>query len=166
MRIKDIMSHPVVTASLGASMDVVARRMWEHNCGAIVIVDEDDRLAGLITDRDICMAAYTQGKPLHAIAVTSAMAREVSTCREEDSLHEAEKVMCSRRVRRVPVVNAHGVPVGMVTMDDLARNVTGTKGGRKTAQETAVLHTLAAVCGPPSDRGVESEEHRRKAGGG
>ena len=145
MRISDIMSQPVVTAGLGSTLDTVARKMWEHNCGSIPVVDEDGLLAGFITDRDICMAAYTQGKPLSAIPVTTAMAKQVSVCHADDPVSEAERVMCERRVRRVPVVNGKGEPVGMVSLEDIARGAAGAKPGKRRAQEAAVVQTMASV---------------------
>ncbi len=49
--------------------------MWEHDCGAILVVDADSHVVGMITDRDICMASYTQGRPLWQIPVSSACSR-------------------------------------------------------------------------------------------
>ena len=147
MRIRDIMTQPVVTTSVGANLDTVARSMWEHNCGSIPVVDQDGLLVGLITDRDICMAAYTQGKPLHAIAVTSAMAKEVSVCRADDPISKVEDVMSFRKVRRVPVVDSKGEPVGIVSLDDLARIAAHQKGDKKGSRKSAVVDTMAAVCG-------------------
>jgi CBS domain-containing protein len=77
MQIEDAMSHPPVTCPASSTLDQAARLMWEFDCGIIPIVNTDGRLAGVVTDRDICMAAYTQGRPLASIPITTAMARGV-----------------------------------------------------------------------------------------
>ena len=79
MYVKDIMSHPAVICPAGSTLDHAARLMWEFDCGVIPVVDDAGHLCGMVTDRDICMAAYTQGKLLSAIPVTTAMAREIVT---------------------------------------------------------------------------------------
>ena len=57
MNVKQIMTHPVVTCSIESHLNVVARLMWDNDCGTIPVVDAEGRLAGIVTDRDICMAA-------------------------------------------------------------------------------------------------------------
>jgi CBS domain-containing protein len=108
MRVKDIMSHPLVTAPVESTADVVARLMWEFDCGIVPIIGDDGRLAGVITDRDICMAAYTQGRPLTAISVTSAMAKDVAACHTGDAIESAERLMREHQIHRVPVLDRLG----------------------------------------------------------
>jgi len=148
MRIKDVMTHPAVTCPAEASMDQPARLMWEFDCGIVPLVGADGRLAGVITDRDICMAALTQGRPLHDIAVASAMSTTLVTCGPGDSIEGVESVMRESRVRRVPVVDADGYLVGVVSLNDLARLV-----GRahKSPLDRTLVQTLAAV-GEPRGR--------------
>ena len=62
--------------------------MWDHDCGCAPVVDGHGRLAGIITDRDICMAAYTQGMPLEAIPVERAMSARVVSCMRGDDLED------------------------------------------------------------------------------
>jgi len=145
MRIEQLMSRPVQTCHPEDSIDAPARLMWDHDCGAIPVVDGDGKLVGIITDRDICMAAMFQAKPLHAIPVAAVMTRQVYTCDAEDSLEAAERMMQLKQVRRVPVLADGGRPVGILSINDIAR-VAGA--ARKNGADREVVQTLAAICEP------------------
>jgi CBS domain-containing protein len=149
MRISQIMSRNVETCLPGDSLAIAAGKMWDHDVGCLPVVAANGQVVGMITDRDISMAAYTQGKPLHEVLVPVAMAKEVYTCRADDSLIEAEETMRSRQIRRLPVLDSNDALVGMVSLNDLAREgarEAGRKGKEISAQE--VMSTLAAVCEP------------------
>jgi hypothetical protein len=80
MQVRELMSQPVATCRTTDHLDVPARLMWECDCGSVPsvpIVDEEGRLSGMITDRDITMAAYTTGEPLHAVPVRQVMSKDV-----------------------------------------------------------------------------------------
>jgi CBS domain-containing protein len=144
MRIRDIMSKPVITCSPIDSLDQAARLMWEFDCGAVPVVDTDGTVAGIVTDRDACMAAYTQGKSLKDIAVSEAMARQVFCCRPDDALEAVERLMESKQIRRLPVVDAEKRPVGLVTLGDIARCTRHHDDG----DEGEVVRILSAISRP------------------
>jgi CBS domain-containing protein len=145
MRIKEIMSHPVVTCPTASTLDQAARLMWEFDCGIVPVINEDGRLAGVVTDRDICMAAYTQGRPLDAIPVSTAMARSVVAIHTDDLVERAEELMRDHQVHRLPVLDAESRPAGLVSMNDLARLAARA---RKSGVDREFVRTLAAVCQP------------------
>ena len=145
MRIKEIMSQPVVTCPADSTLDAAARLMWEYDCGAIPLVDHDGRLAGIITDRDICISAYTQGKPLAQVPMCTAMAKQVYACHADDVIESAEHLMRDNQVRRLPVVDNDGRPVGVVSLNDLAR-LAGR--ARRIGVDREIVETFAAVCQP------------------
>jgi len=145
MRIRQVMSRAVVTAPLESTAGVTARLMWEYDCGIIPLTDRDGRLAAVVTDRDLCMAAYTQGQPLGAIPVTSAMSSRVIACHAEDSVEKVEQLMRDNQVRRVPVIDGEGNPIGMVSLADVARIVQTKK---DAASDRGIVRTLAAVSQP------------------
>ena len=123
MLVKTLMTgSPLATCRPGDPLQAAARLMWERDCGAVPVVDNARHVVGVITDRDICMAAYTQGKPLSAIPVSSAMARQVISCHGEDDVRLAEDLMRDYQVRRLPVLNTDGQLVGMLSLNDLARS--------------------------------------------
>src|SRR5581483_7847787 len=145
MKLSDIMSHPVITAPANANADIVARLMWEFDCGIVPLVAEDGRLAGVITDRDICMAAYTQGKALSEIPVASAMATDVLACHDGDPIEAAERLMREQRIRRIVVLDRDDRPVGIVSMNDIARLAARA---RRSGVDRELVQTLAAVSQP------------------
>ena len=145
MRVREIMSSPVVTCSEGSRLNDVARAMWERDCGSIPVVDTDGRLRGIVTDRDICMAAYTQGKPIQEIPVTSVMAAHVLVCHVDDSLEMAEQLMREGQVRRIPVIDNDGRPAGIVSLNDVTRAAADQ---RRSTVDREVVETMAAVGEP------------------
>lgn len=145
--IEKIMSRPVFVCHTDDSADVAAKQMWDCDCGVIAVVDDTGRLVGMITDRDICMAAYTRGQRLCEIPVRDVMSTDVQTSRATDSIGTVESKMKDKRVRRIPVVDGSGKPVGMVSLNDLAR--TAVRSAPSRAEEVdRVADTLAVICEP------------------
>src|SRR5438046_1875104 len=77
MKVEEIMSVDLETCRLEDTLNRPAQIMWEHDCGVVPVVDGEARVVGIITDRDICIAAYTQGRPLSEIPVSSACSQNV-----------------------------------------------------------------------------------------
>lgn len=75
MNVQDVMTRSVTTCLAQDCLYSVARLLWERDCGSLPIVDRDGRPIAMITDRDVCMAAYTTGKPLHELRVATAMSK-------------------------------------------------------------------------------------------
>ena len=144
MQVKEIMATSVATGSIDGRLNDVAQIMWDRDCGSVPIVDAEGRLAGIITDRDVCMAAYTQGQPLYEIPVGRVMATHVLVCHIDDSVDTAEQLMREGQVRRVPVIDNDGRPVGLVSVTDLARASAHLRGPRAPH----VVETIAAVAAP------------------
>lgn len=144
MKISKVMKKEVVACGAADTLERAAHLMWERDLGSVVVLDDDGRVAGMITDRDICMAAYTRGEPLRAIPVAAAMARVVHTCKPDQDVQSVEHEMARAQVRRMPVVDVAGHPIGIVSLYDLAR-ATQHDGGLSPAEVTS---TLAAVCAP------------------
>jgi CBS-domain-containing membrane protein len=102
----------------------------------------------MITDRDICMAAYTQGKPLQEIRVQSAMSKDVVSCKSTDSLEQAEELMRRNKVRRLPVVDAEKRLVGLLSLHDVARAALSEPPATHEARLRDAGQLLAEVCEP------------------
>jgi CBS domain-containing protein len=141
------MNAPPVVCSVHDTLSAAAQKMWDHDCGAIPVVDDQGRITGIVTDRDICMAAYTQGRALDAIPVTTAMARQVFSCYADDRVEEAEAVMAEKQVRRLPVIDDDRQPIGMLSLGDIAR-ATERKSKTKNGTNVQLSHTLATICAP------------------
>ncbi|HET9372998.1 MAG TPA: CBS domain-containing protein [Vicinamibacterales bacterium] len=156
MTIKEIMTRPVVVAPETATLNVIARLMWDHDCGTIPIVDDNGHLAGIVTDRDICMAAYTQGKRLEEIPVATAMARQVLSVHQNATVEQAEAIMRGGQVRRIPVLDQDRRPIGIVSVNDLARHAARA---RRAEVDREILLTVAAICQPHAHVGVGEMDH-------
>lgn len=152
MLARDLMSQPVVCCYTYDNLEYAAGLLWNGDCGAVVVLDEGARAIAMLTDRDICMAAYTQGKPLREISVRSAMSQGLQTCFADTPLESVEQMMAQHQVRRVPVVSAEGRPQGMVSINDIARAACGQHPDVHALSNgcslTAVARTLGAICAP------------------
>ena len=147
MRVKELMTSSPSVCTLDDTTNEAARIMWERDCGAVPVVDRSGRVAGMITDRDICIAAYFQGEPLSQIRVADVMSRELCVCRPEDEVAAAERVMKENKVRRLPVVSADKVLVGILSLSDLAQGVNPTAGARQPESQE-LLQVVSAVSVP------------------
>jgi predicted transcriptional regulator len=141
--VSDVMQSTVITCGPFASLNDAARLMWEHDLGALVVVDEQCKPVSMITDRDICMAAYTQGVALMHGHVASAMAKKLLTVSVDASIDELTQLMAQAQVRRMPVVDERGKLVGLVGMADLMKETHGAKmTGRKRVSTGAMMAEL------------------------
>jgi len=149
MRVADLMTKDVTCIRASEHLDVAAKLMWECDCGALPVLDETgQRVVGMITDRDICMATWTQNSAPNAIPVSRAMSAQVYLCSPQDALADAERVMRSKQVRRVPVVDASRRVVGILSLADIARSSErpNTKMGDSALRPEEVTSTLANIC--------------------
>ncbi len=121
MKVSDLMTTDVTTCSVADSLNRAAQIMWERRCGSVPVVDQSERVVGLVTDRDVSMAAYTQGRRLDDIAVGLAMSHPVRVCPASATAEEAEGLMMAHGVHRLVVVDADGRLRGVVSLDDIAR---------------------------------------------
>lgn len=148
MNVEQLMSRPAITCTPLDTLHTAAQLMWNHDCGVLPVVGEKGELVGMITDRDICMATYTQGAAPAKLLVSTAMAKRVFSCRPQDDLDAAEELLRKNRIRRMAVVDKDNRPLGVLSLNDLARHAcSGKKGGAEREREV-VLRTLASICEP------------------
>ena len=104
------------------------------------------KVLGILTDRDICMAAYLQGEALWRLRCADVMSKQVQTVLPDATVQDAETIMQTHQIRRLPVTDADGRLVGILSLNDLAR-LAGQTRGRKTNGLSAesIEATLAAV---------------------
>jgi len=119
MKVKDIMTQSVVCCGAKTNVGAAVELMWVRNCGMLPVVGIDQKLFGLITDRDICIAMGTRNRLAGELTVGEIATRDVFRCKPDDEIHEALDTMASRQVRRLPVVNDEGIPQGILSMDDI-----------------------------------------------
>ena len=158
MKVAELMTKDVCTCSPDDTLSRAAQLMWEHDCGAVPVVDGEGRTVGIVTDRDICMAAYTQGKALSEIPVTVAAARRLVSVRPDAGVDVAEATMQSEQVRRVLVVDENEKLAGVLSVGDLARRLSTRGSVSDGLSADPIARTLAAISAPRG-RPIELPEH-------
>jgi CBS domain-containing protein len=125
---RDIMTKGAECAQSTETIVDAARKMRDLDVGALPICGEDNRLKGMITDRDIVLNAVADGKDPNSVRVEEYAGGEVVTIGADDSVEEALATMSKAHVRRLPVIDGHDL-VGMVSQADIARNLPEEKVG-------------------------------------
>jgi CBS domain-containing protein len=121
MNIKDIMSKDIKIAEPGAHLNEIAQMMQEHGCGCIIIA-KDDRLVGVITDRDIVIRCVSKSHNPNKIKAEEIMSPKILYCRDTDEITDTALNMTRNLVRRLPVLDENKRLVGIVSLCDLAAN--------------------------------------------
>ncbi len=150
MKVAEIMTVEVKSCSPDDNLHAAAKIMWEEDCGCVPVLDRDSKLVGILTDRDICMAAYTQGLALNAMTVESAMAATVISCNPGDEVADAEEIMRQHKVRRLPTVDGGGKLAGILSLSDIAREAERERreGERKQIKAAEIAQTLGMISEP------------------
>lgn len=145
MNVEQLMSRDLKTCSKNETLDCAARIMWESDCGVVPIVDAENFAVGMVTDRDICIAVYTQNKLLNQIPIAAIGMKPVVTVRAQDPAQTAESLMQEHQVRRLAVVDEGGRLVGLLSLNDLAR---GVRRHPRDLPTDDIAQTLAAISQP------------------
>jgi CBS domain-containing protein len=145
MKVKDLMTTDVKRCSPETNLAEAARIMWEGDCGAVPVTDERDLVVGVITDRDICIAAATRPRTEGEIPVKEVISKALYSCAPSDDVRAALETMRVRKVRRLPVVEPGGRLVGIVSIHDIA-----TQSRTKSADVSpdSVLDAFIAITAP------------------
>ncbi len=118
LRVEDIMSKPPVTVTTNSTVDDAVKLMWEKQIGSVLVVDEDGKLRGIVTQRDVLYAGY-RGLCGKGILVTDIMTENPVTVKPDDTIEEAVKKMREADVSHLPVVDNEGKPIGVLAMRDV-----------------------------------------------
>ena len=121
MKVKEMMHNGVEWASPETPVTTLAKKMLEQDIGAIP-VGENDRLVGMVTDRDITLRAVAKadGKDLSKLTARDVMTKGVIWCRDGDNAADAARLMETKNVRRLPVIDEHKRMVGMLSLGDIS----------------------------------------------
>ncbi len=146
MKVQDIMTSDAQCRGPDTSLAAAAKMMWDSDCGALPVLNTQGLVMGMITDRDICMAAATKNKPPSEITVWETTSGKVYTCLQTDDVHTALDIMKRERVRRLPVVDEEGVFQGIIAMNDFLLSAQEAKGRSIPAVSyDDVVHTMKAI---------------------
>ena len=121
MNVQALMNPDVKYAGTDASVADVIAIMKKNDCGVVPIVNAQNRVVGMVTDRDICLALGRRPLPAVAISITEVMSRRVYACGPGEEIPAALRTMKNKRVRRLPVLD-NGRLVGILSMDDIVRH--------------------------------------------
>ena len=147
MKVKEVMSTNPKACTLTDNLSAAAGLMWENDCGILPVVAEGGKVVGLITDRDICMAANLKNERLSNLAVEDVISGDVYACKPEENIRSALKIMQENRVRRLPVIATDGTLQGILSMNDLVLKADEPK--EKKAPELSygdVVNTYKSIC--------------------
>jgi CBS domain-containing protein len=145
------MTEEIATCGPDQTLNDAAQIMWERDCGFVPIIENDGtrRLVGVVTDRDICMGAYTHGQALSQIRIGDVMSRNVRTCKPADDIASAESVLRGGQIHRLPVVDHDNDLLGVISLADIARHAARESGSSRQATAAAEIgHTVAAIRQP------------------
>lgn len=151
MLVRNIMTTSVACCRPEDSLESAATQMWHRDCGALPVCDpaQDDKVIGMVTDRDICMHACFQRRPLTELQVAGAMSRGVKCCQPGDAIQMAEQIMREASIRRLPVVDDDGRLVGIISLADIAREAKREDHMMQPeVTESEVGLALASICTP------------------
>jgi CBS domain-containing protein len=148
MIVKEVMNHEVTTCRPDATLESAAMLMWNGDCGTVAIVDDESKVIGIITDRDICMAVALQHKTASEIQVQEVMSRQLFTCHPENDIMNALKTMSFQKVRRLPVINDSGQLEGIISIEDIIARADRGRRGIQTPELSYddTMTTLKAIC--------------------
>jgi CBS domain-containing protein len=123
MQIAEVMTHELVSCVPACSAQAAAEMMRQHDVGILPVVFNrfSRKLLGVVTDRDLCLTVVASGHPAQ-VEVQECMTTAVLTCSPTDDLQAALRLMQGHQVRRLPVVDAEGRLVGMLSLADLVRH--------------------------------------------
>ena len=143
MKVEQIMTASPETCRSDDNLAEAVELLWKADCGALPVVDHAGRVAGILTDRDICVALGTRNARASDVRVGSVMRVNVQTCGPKENVLTALSRMTDHRVRRLPVVDDADRLVGMLSLNDA---VLAAGGGHDQVRPAAVLDVFKAVC--------------------
>ena len=121
MKIREVMTAPVVRISPEENVSVASRTLAHYNIGALPVCGADGKLCGMLTDRDIVTRCLAAGKTPAATKVREVMSSGISVVRPDMDTETAGALMSSKQIRRLPVME-NGKLCGMISLADLAQN--------------------------------------------
>ena len=144
MIVKEILTSDVKSCSADTDLATAAKIMWDGDCGAVPVVNDERNVIGMITDRDICIAATTRSASPADIRVRDVMSGEVHACALGDDVRVALNTMKEQRVRRLPVLDGQQRLAGIISMNDLVMRAECRKGANVPGED--FLETLKSIC--------------------
>ena len=144
MKVHEVATPNAKWCDPNTDLAAAAKIMWDDDCGAVPVLDEQRRVVGMVTDRDICIAAATRATSPSNIRVGEIMSQRVHACHPHDEVRSALRAMGEQRVRRLPIVDEQERLVGIISLNDLVLHA----GSRKDSgiQGDEFIDAMKAIC--------------------
>lgn len=157
MKVGDVMTKTPAYCGPETNLAAAVEILWNKNCGVLPIVDSSEKLVGLVTDRDVCVALGTRNRLPSEISVKDVTSGKIASCKPDDDLRKALATMAEAKVRRLPVIDAAGKLQGILSMDNVVLRT--ETGGIRDAELSAedVVNALKSVCAPQPRRAVQQK---------
>lgn len=156
MNVQALMNRNVKCAGTDASVADVILIMEKNDCGTVPIVNAQNKVVGMITDRDICLALGPRPLPAAGIPVTEVMSGSVYACGPDEEVPAALQTMRNKKVRRLPVIDDKGRLVGILSMDDVVLHAEARKAEKAEKKSELgygqTVETLKAIYERPGSR--------------
>jgi CBS domain-containing protein len=148
MKVVDVMTGTPFYCSPNTNLGSAAELLWNQNCGILPIVD-DQKVVGVVTDRDLFIALGTRNRLPGDITVGEVSSGRVHLCYADDGIRTALETMAREKVRRLPVVDRNGILQGILSMDDIILRAEPRKPGMVADLfYDDVLRTLKKIYSP------------------
>lgn len=155
MKVQEIMTTAVECCLPSDSARKAAEFMREADAGVVPVIaaQDDPKVIGIVTDRDLCMDVVAAGRHPNEVRVENCMTRKLVVCHPDDEVERAADLMAEKQIRRIPVVDEKGGIMGIVSLSDVARS------SRSSADIGEALHDISEPTPEPSlPRGNDRSE--------
>src|SRR5579872_5281694 len=156
MKVSEVMTTDVESVQMNSTVEEAASIMKVENVGAVPVVDEDDDLVGIITDRDIVVRCVAEGKNPAETNVEEVLSHDLETIEPDVDVEEAARLMADRQIRRLPVCE-DGELVGMVSIGDLRVKMSDREASAEDLPEIAQGVRRKRMTTPARRTGISRE---------
>jgi len=146
MKVRDIMTAEPVCCAVSDDLAMVTSAMYEKDCGVLPVLGPDGTVVGMITDRDVAIAAATRNRTPALIVVGEVISGTLHFCGPDDELSDALATMSLHQVHRLPVLHPDGRVAGLVSLNDVFRHAAKVPAGAEIRY--LVLETASRISAP------------------
>ncbi len=140
MKVREAMTKSPASCSLNTNLGAATEIMWTRNCGFLPVLDAEQKVVGVVTDRDMCIAMATRNRLPGEITVQQVISGVIYSCKADDDVSTALETMDEKGVRRLPVLDAAGKLAGVLSIDDLVLKADSETRGSLSSED--VVHSL------------------------
>jgi CBS domain-containing protein len=119
VKVSSIMMRTPAACSAKTNLGAAVEVLWQRNCGMLPVTDDESKVVGVVTDRDLCIALGTRNRLPGEVTLKEVITGKMFWCKPDDDVHVALNTMAREKVRRLPVINSEGKLEGILSMDDV-----------------------------------------------